>query len=65
MNEKTRYMPKFRRYLRRTYKNKLYATVMFIGGLISALISDGDATAFVFFSCISIPLFFAKDNWIS
>lgn len=50
-------------YFRRTFKNKLCAALLFMVGLI-ALGIDSDATSLVFISCIAVPLFFAKENWI-
>lgn len=47
----------------KTLKNKLYAVVLLICGYLPVLI-DKDATALVFFAFISMPLFFAKENWI-
>lgn len=47
----------------KTLKNKLYATLLLASGYIPVLI-DGDGTALVFFACIAIPMFFAKENWI-
>lgn len=44
-------------------KNKLYAILLTIIGLISAIV-DEDATFLVLVLCIAIPLFFAKDCWI-
>lgn len=54
---------KFERYIRRTLKNKLYATILFGIGVLSA-IPDGDITFLALISFIAIPLFFAKVNWI-
>lgn len=53
----------FARYRKETYKNKICAFVLFLCGLFPAMI-DGDGTALLFLGCISIPLFFAKKNWI-
>lgn len=47
----------------KTLKNKMYATLLMIAGVVPTMI-DGDATFLVFAGCIAIPLFFAKDNWI-
>ncbi|HHW90769.1 MAG TPA: hypothetical protein GX745_07715 [Clostridiales bacterium] len=44
-------------------KNKLYALVLILIGLVSILI-ERDGTFFIFALMIGIPLFFAKDNWI-
>lgn len=47
----------------KTLKNKLYAILLLVCGYMPVLI-DKDGTALVFFGCIAIPLFFAKENWI-
>lgn len=46
-----------------TIKNKIYALVLIGIGVISIL-PENDATAFIFFCLIGVPLFFAKENWI-
>jgi hypothetical protein len=50
-------------YWKETYKNKLCAIVLLIGGMLPILI-DGDGTALLFFGCIAVPMFFAKKNWM-
>lgn len=47
----------------KTLKNKLFAIVLVIVGLVPTII-DHDATALIFLSCIALPLFFAKENWL-
>lgn len=47
----------------RLLANKLYAILIMVAGLISALVS-GDITAAVFLFILALPLFFAKDNYI-
>ena len=47
-----------------TRANKLVALVLFILGLLSVVLSN-DITFFVFSLLISIPLFCAKQNWIT
>lgn len=46
-----------------TIKNKIYALVLIGIGALSIL-PENDATAFIFFCIIGVPLFFAKKNWI-
>lgn len=46
-----------------TIKNKIYALVLIGIGALSIL-PENDATAFIFFCLIGVPLFFAKENWI-
>lgn len=46
-----------------TIKNKIYALV-FIGIGALSILPENDATAFIFFCLIGVPLFFAKENWI-
>lgn len=44
-------------------KNKLYAGLFVMIGVVSMLISL-DATFFIFTLVVGIPLFFSKRNWI-
>ncbi len=44
-------------------KNKVWSILISILGATPILI-DGDGTFLIIALCISIPLFFAKDNWI-
>lgn len=53
----------FKRYFRRTYKNKLCALAMIILGIIATSI-DRDATVLVLTLLFGLPLFFAKQNHI-
>lgn len=46
-----------------TLRNKLYAGVIMSAGVLSVCMSD-DATFLVLATAISLPLFFAKENWI-
>lgn len=46
------------------FKNKLYASLLILLGLLSIKILDGDITAFVFVSMLALPVFFAKENVI-
>ena len=51
----------FARYLDRTFKNKLYATILIGLGIIGTKI-DGDATFLILMLFFGIPLFFATEN---
>lgn len=44
-------------------KNKLYALVLMLIGVVPILI-DRDGTFFIFTLMLGLPLFFAKENWI-
>lgn len=44
-------------------KNKLYALVLILIGLVPAMI-ERDCTFFILALTIGLPLFFAKENWI-
>lgn len=46
----------------KTLKNKLAAVTLLSAGIVSTILSEGDATALVFFGFIAVPLFFAKEN---
>lgn len=48
---------------RELLKNKLYALVLILMGLVPILI-ERDGTFFIFALMIGLPLFFAKENWI-
>ena len=48
---------------RELLKNKLYALVLILIGLVPILI-ERDVTFFIFALMIGLPLFFAKKNWI-
>jgi hypothetical protein len=45
-------------------KNKLYALLLVIIGALSIPI-EYDCTFFIFALMIGLPLFFAKENWIT
>lgn len=53
----------FARYMIRTFKNKVCALALLIAGMVPVWI-DGDGTALIFFGCLAIPMFFAKENWM-
>jgi hypothetical protein len=48
---------------RELFKNKLYALVLILIGLVPILI-ERDGAFFIFALMIGLPLFFAKENWI-
>ena len=50
-------------YIKKTWKNKLAAIALTLVGYLSTL-PEKDGTAFVFLLMFSIPLFFAKENYI-
>jgi hypothetical protein len=55
---------RFKRYMRKTIKNKI-AALLFIGlGVLSLLVSERDVTFLVFTLTFGVPLFFAKENYI-
>jgi hypothetical protein len=49
---------------RELLKNKLYALLLVIIGALSVLI-EYDVTFFIFTLMFGLPLFFAKENWIT
>lgn len=52
-----------KRYLKKTWKNKLVSMVIVTLGVVST-IPDGDGTALLICWIFGIPLFFAKENYI-
>lgn len=53
-----------RRFTQSAIKNKLVSLLLFAIGILTAILSDGDITALLFFSFPALGLFFAKENWI-
>lgn len=47
-----------------TIKNKICALVLIGTGFFSIFL-ENDSTVFIFFCLIGVPLFFAKENWIT
>lgn len=47
-----------------TFMNKVFGITAIGLGVISIFVGDGDATAFILFAMVGIPLLFAKTNWI-
>jgi hypothetical protein len=56
---------RFIRYFRRTLKQKLYAVAMVAAGIVSVPVSDGDITFLVLMSCLAVPMFISRENWIA
>lgn len=54
---------RFKRYMRRTYKNKLCAIVLLMAGMVPVWL-DRDGTALLLMLVIAIPLFFSKKNYM-
>lgn len=61
--KKRKMYKRFKRYIRRTYKNKLCALALIILGLLTVFI-EYDATFFIVTLLIGIPLFLEKENQI-
>jgi hypothetical protein len=61
MTKKEKDARRFRRYIRRTWKNKVWAGIWLLTGILSVL-PDGDATWLVFTILPSTYLFFARNN---
>lgn len=57
-----KYTERFINYMQRTIKNKLYALLVFIVGLISVPVLDGDGTFLLLTIFMGLALFFAKDD---
>ena len=57
-----KYTERFIDYMQRTIENKLYALLMFIVGLISVPVLDGDGTFCLVAILMALALFFAKDD---
>lgn len=54
---------RFWKYMKRTFMNKVIASIIFALGLLSIKLSN-DGTFLLFTMFLSIPLFFEKDNQI-
>lgn len=55
---------KFMRYIRRTWKQKICALALILIGIVSAIVSGGEANALIFLGFIGVPLFFAGTNYL-
>ena len=64
LSNRERNIRRFARYLDRTFKNKIYAIIMTMLGVIAFKVDSSDATFLVFTLMIAIPLFFARKNWV-
>ncbi len=51
-------------YLKRTWKNKVAAVVLMAVGCLSMKVS-GDGTALLLLTMLAMPMFFAKENYIT
>ena len=61
--KKQRDRARFARYIERTFGNKVWAVVLtFIAGYVTCLTND--ATALVFMLFLTVPMFFAHDEWV-
>ena len=65
LNRFERRVIRFIRYMRRTWLNKLVAVAMSLLGLLSVIVSEGDATFFILMSLITVPMFFARESWLA
>lgn len=61
MTKKEKDARRFKRYIRRTWRNKMWAGIWLLTGILSVL-PDGDATWLVFTLIISIGLFFTRED---
>lgn len=56
-------MKNFKKYMRRTIKNKLCSMALLSIGIITQKLT-GDGTVLLFFLILGLPLFFARENYI-
>lgn len=57
-------MKKFKRYIRKTWKNKLMSLALTAISVISVMLTK-DATAAFIILFIAVPLFFVKENYVN
>ena len=57
-------MEKIKRYIKKTWKNKLTAVLLLLLGIISAIIGDDSTALVMIIMFFVVPLWFAKDNII-
>ena len=63
MTKKERDRARFKRYINRTVGNKVVAVLLtWIAGVVTYLTND--ATALVFMLFLTVPMFFAWDEWV-
>lgn len=65
LNKFERGVIRFIRYMRRTWVNKIVAIGSFLIGLLSVIVSEGDATFFILMSLLAIPMFFSRESWLA
>lgn len=65
LNKFERGVIRFIRYMRRTWVNKLVALGGMFVGLLSVIVSEGDATFFILMSLIAVPMFFSRESWLA
>lgn len=53
---------RFIKYLKRTWKNKLYAVALLAMSYVPVIL-DNDATAFVWSLMLAVPMFFTRHKW--
>ena len=44
-------------------RNKLGGFALILIGIATAIVSEGDITAFILFGLLGIEIMFAKENW--
>lgn len=64
MKRSNKTIKKFKRYMRRTYKNKICALVLIVLGILPAVFA-GVGIGLVVGLFIGVPLFFSSENWIN
>lgn len=63
MTKKERDRARFERYIERTFGNKVWSVILtFIAGYVTCLTND--ATALVCMLFLTVPMFFAWEEWI-
>ena len=64
MKKSNKVIKKFKRYMRRTYKNKICALALIGLGVLPAVFA-GVGIGLVIGLFIGLPLFFSSENWIN
>ena len=65
MRNRNNFMRTFIRYMRDTWKNKIYAIGLILLSLVPIYL-EGEGTAFVLALFIAIPMFFSKrTDWLA
>lgn len=65
LNKFERRVVRFIRYMRRTWLNKVVALAATLIGLLSVIVSEGDATFLLLMSFITVPMFFSRESWLA